>query len=347
MGFYQELSCVTLSCLHRWSKQCRILGNGITHAASWDFPGLSSLLNGRFVLREHAGGRLWCCWTWRTSLYSQVTHRWFGLILLGFLKLGSKELCSFMRNLLLKTVHLFWCLSFWAVFQAQRILSPAAVTGYLRQNVSLPCTFIPGPEDDQITQVQWGFKENEGNETIILVSNQEFGIKIHDTFLKDKVGIKEQALIIGGLAERDAGAYTCRISAFPGGSFEASVQLLVEGEHLREPVVRRSDECANNEAIVSCFLKQSSCCGHRPRFPLLSLLSCCCCSWQPLCTSCSSEGVWQLWITQAAYVALDRFTPHHISYINMHDSLSQSNQSLFIDSFTIRISASLVFSPQN
>lgn len=109
-------------------------------------------------------------------------------------------------------------------------MSPAVVTGYLRQNVSLPCKFIPGPEDDQITQVQWGFKENERNETIILVFHQQLGIKIHDTFLRDKVAIKEQALIISHLEERDAGTYTCKISAFPGGSFEASIQLLVEGE---------------------------------------------------------------------------------------------------------------------
>lgn len=108
-------------------------------------------------------------------------------------------------------------------------MSPAAVTGFLRQNVSLPCEFIPGPENDQITQVQWGFTENE---TTILVFHQQLGIKIHDTFLKDKVAIKEQALIISHLEERDAGAYTCRISAFPGGSFEASIRLLVEGERL-------------------------------------------------------------------------------------------------------------------
>ncbi|TNN02835.1 hypothetical protein fugu_010322 [Takifugu bimaculatus] len=118
------------------------------------------------------------------------------------------------------------------VSPAQRIVSPAVVTGYLRQNVSLPCKFIPGPTNDQITQVQWGFKENEWNETIILVSNQELGIKIHDTFLKDKVAIKEQALIISHLEERDAGAYTCKISAFPGGSFGASIQLLVEEQLL-------------------------------------------------------------------------------------------------------------------
>ncbi|XP_029694646.1 nectin-4-like isoform X4 [Takifugu rubripes] len=126
------------------------------------------------------------------------------------------------------------------VSPAQRIVSPAVVTGYLRQNVSLPCKFIPGPTNDQINQVQWGFKENERNETIILVSNQELGIKIHDTFLKDKVAIKEQALIISHLEERDAGAYTCRISAFPGGSFGASIQLLVEGLSLQPGAASKS-----------------------------------------------------------------------------------------------------------
>lgn len=123
-----------------------------------------------------------------------------------------------------------------AVFQAQRIVSPAVVTGFLRQDVSLPCKFIPGPMKDHITQVQWGFKEKDQNETIILVFHQELRIKIHDTFLRDKVSIKEEALIISHLEERDAGTYTCKIAAFPGGSFQASIQLLVEGEqHLQLP----------------------------------------------------------------------------------------------------------------
>lgn len=110
-------------------------------------------------------------------------------------------------------------------------MSPAKVTGYLRHDVFLPCKFIPGPKHDSVTQVQWGFKEAEQNETVILVSNHQYGVDIRDTFLKGKVKIQEQSLIISDLEERDAGWYACKITAFPGGSFEASIQLIVQGKH--------------------------------------------------------------------------------------------------------------------
>lgn len=117
-----------------------------------------------------------------------------------------------------------------AVFQAQGIVSQARVIGYLRHDVFLPCKFVPGPSNDNVTQVQWGFKETKQNETVILVSNYQLGVNVPDTFLKDKVQIREQSLIIRGLAERDAGLYTCKISAFPSGSFETVVQLVVLGK---------------------------------------------------------------------------------------------------------------------
>lgn len=74
-----------------------ILGNRITQVASLDFLGFSSVFGScRFVLREHADHHLWSCWTWCTSLHSQVTQR--GFFLLWSLKLRSKELCSFVQN---------------------------------------------------------------------------------------------------------------------------------------------------------------------------------------------------------------------------------------------------------
>lgn len=80
-------------------------------------------------------------------------------------------------------------------------------------------------------QVQWGFKGTEQNESIILVFHQQLGITIHNTFLKDKVAIQDQSLIISDLEERDTGVYTCKIFACLGGSFEAFIQLIVQGKH--------------------------------------------------------------------------------------------------------------------
>lgn len=115
-------------------------------------------------------------------------------------------------------------------------MSEAAVTGYLRHDVFLPCKFIPGSANDSVTQVQWGVQEPGQNETVILVSHQHHGVKVHDTFLKDKVAIQDQSLIISDLAERDAGLYACKISAFPSGSFSASIRLMVQGKpHLQIP----------------------------------------------------------------------------------------------------------------
>lgn len=104
------------------------------------------------------------------------------------------------------------------------------MTGYLRHDAFLPCKFIPGSKNDTVTQVQWGFKETEQNGTVILVSHYQLGVSVHDTFLKDKVEIREQSLIIRDLAARDAGLYTCTISVFPSGSFAASIRLVVRGK---------------------------------------------------------------------------------------------------------------------
>lgn len=114
------------------------------------------------------------------------------------------------------------------------------MTGYLRHDAFLPCKFIPGSKNDTVTQVQWGFKETEQNGTVILVSHYQLGVNVHDTFLKDKVEIREQSLIIRDLAARDAGLYTCTISAFPSGSFAASIRLVVRGKrHLQTSQLSR------------------------------------------------------------------------------------------------------------
>lgn len=145
----------------------------------------------------------------------------------------------------------FWCLFCGAVFQAQRLTS---VTGYLRHDAFLPCKFIPGSKNDTVTQVQWGFKETEQNGTVILVSHYQLGVNVHDTFLKDKVEIREQSLIIRDLAARDAGLYTCTISAFPSGSFAASIRLVVRGKrHLQTSQLSRK----SRRARVTCHVSPS------------------------------------------------------------------------------------------
>lgn len=119
---------------------------------------------------------------------------------------------------------------FCAVFEAQEVRVQREVTGYVGHDVTLPCRFIPRPENDKITQSQWGLKQAEGKEITIVVFNGEFGINVTDSFLKEKVEIAEQSLIIRDADKRDAGLYTCKIVTFPSGSFQGSTNLIVQGK---------------------------------------------------------------------------------------------------------------------
>lgn len=158
------------------------------------------------------------------------------------------------------------------------------MTGYLRHDVFLPCKFIPGPTNDNVTQVQWGFQESEQNETVILVSHHQLGMKVHDTFLKHKVAIKEQSLIVRDLAERDAGLYACRISAFPSGTFSASVRLMVQGKpHLQDLSAVTKDH-GRTEQITKPWCRVSS---TRADSVIIGRAGCCCdCCLLAVCDHC-------------------------------------------------------------
>lgn len=117
-----------------------------------------------------------------------------------------------------------------AVLEAQEVKVQREVNGYLGRDVSLPCKFIPGPDNDNITQIQWDVKAADGHRITILVFHSVFGVDVHDTFLKEKVRFANDSLTIRGVEKRDAGLYTCKIAAYPAGSFERSTNLVVRGE---------------------------------------------------------------------------------------------------------------------
>ncbi|KAM8733903.1 nectin 1a-like isoform 1-T2 [Acanthopagrus schlegelii] len=114
------------------------------------------------------------------------------------------------------------------VLESQDVKVPSAVTGYVGHDVTLPCDFIPGQNDTKITQVQWALKPPGGEEIIIIVFSYTLGVSTHETFLKGRVEIKEQSLIIKNVKKGDAGSYTCSIATFPSGSFERSTELVVQ-----------------------------------------------------------------------------------------------------------------------
>ncbi|KAL3059698.1 hypothetical protein OYC64_014322 [Pagothenia borchgrevinki] len=112
--------------------------------------------------------------------------------------------------------------------EAQQVKVEPEVTGYLGEEVTLRCQYIPGPEDDIIVQVQWELKTPEGEDILIIVSNAYSEVSVQDTFLKGRVKIAEQSLIIQDVEMRDAGSYTCIVTAFPSGVFEGTIQLVVK-----------------------------------------------------------------------------------------------------------------------
>ncbi|XP_050931986.1 nectin-3-like protein [Lates calcarifer] len=114
------------------------------------------------------------------------------------------------------------------VLEAQQVNVKPEATGYLGHDITLPCQFIQGPENANITQVQWDLLEPEGKRVTIIVSNSQFGVNIYDSPLKGRVEIKEQSLIIKDVEMADAGSYMCTFTTFPSGSFEGTTKLVVK-----------------------------------------------------------------------------------------------------------------------
>ena len=121
-------------------------------------------------------------------------------------------------------------LPFGTVFLGQEVIAQQEVTEYLGHDATLPCP-CPLGKDNNVTQLQWLFRHAEGqNQTSIIISNPPNSLHIAETFLKERVKISQQSLIIREVENGDAGIYTCKIASFPGGSFEGTIKLVVQGE---------------------------------------------------------------------------------------------------------------------
>ncbi|XP_049438476.1 nectin-1-like isoform X4 [Epinephelus fuscoguttatus] len=137
----------------------------------------------------------------------------------------TMKTCSRSPLLLLWFIHV----TIPAVLEAQEVKVSSTVTGYLGHDVTLPCTFIQGAQHADITQVQWELKPPEGENIVLIVFNVNFGVSVYNTFLKDRVELEEQSLIVRDVQMTDAGSYTCSIATFPSGSFEGTTNLVVQG----------------------------------------------------------------------------------------------------------------------
>ncbi|XP_071326933.1 nectin-2-like isoform X2 [Trachinotus anak] len=137
--------------------------------------------------------------------------------------LCSMKPCSKSPPMLLKLIYI----TLLPVLEAHRVNVQPEVTGYLGQDVTLPCQFIQESGNASITQVQWDLLQPEGEPITIVVSSSQFGVNIPDSPLKGGLDITEQSLTIKDVEMRDAGLYRCTIATFPLGSFVGTTKLVV------------------------------------------------------------------------------------------------------------------------
>ncbi|XP_047455051.1 nectin-4-like [Mugil cephalus] len=114
------------------------------------------------------------------------------------------------------------------VLEAQRIKVLPEVTGYLGEDVTLPCNFTQGQTLNSITHVQWNVLSSDRYRTTLIVFNSAYGLVIHESPLKGRLEIEGESLIIKSVEKTDAGSYVCIISAFPSGSYEGTTKLIVQ-----------------------------------------------------------------------------------------------------------------------
>ncbi|KAJ1133388.1 hypothetical protein NDU88_011683 [Pleurodeles waltl] len=113
---------------------------------------------------------------------------------------------------------------------AQRVKVRDEVTGFVGQDVTLPCTLSTDDPSIKITQVTW-VKEVGGKKTNVAVFNPAFGTNLpikHISFLRPS--LTEPTLVISTLRMTDEGSYTCEFATYPNGNEEGTTRLSLLGE---------------------------------------------------------------------------------------------------------------------
>ncbi|XP_078507397.1 nectin-2 isoform X2 [Lissotriton helveticus] len=113
---------------------------------------------------------------------------------------------------------------------AQRVKVRDEVTGFVGQDVTLPCTLPIDDPSIKITQVTW-VREAGGKKTNVAVYNPSFGTNLpikHIAFLQPS--LTEPTLVITGLQMADEGAYTCEFATYPNGNEEGTTKLILLAE---------------------------------------------------------------------------------------------------------------------
>lgn len=108
------------------------------------------------------------------------------------------------------------------------------VTGYVGRDVELPCP-LTKKTNVRIVQVEWRLlRQPEKKEGITIIVSNQGNDAPADTFLKDRVEVSGQSLIIKNVTNQDAGSYTCLLTTFPNGSLKEATNLVIRD--LPEPM---------------------------------------------------------------------------------------------------------------
>ncbi|XP_060114219.1 LOW QUALITY PROTEIN: nectin-2 [Heteronotia binoei] len=118
-----------------------------------------------------------------------------------------------------------------AVVLAQRVKVQDEVTGYVGQEVTLPCNFINTSPDIKVSQVTW-LKETGTRKQSVAVYHPDHGPSYptekgtgHIRFRAPS--LQDAALVIGPLRMSDEGIYTCEFATYPLGNEDGVTRLTI------------------------------------------------------------------------------------------------------------------------
>ncbi|XP_061453864.1 nectin-2 isoform X2 [Rhineura floridana] len=114
---------------------------------------------------------------------------------------------------------------------AQSVKVQDEVTGYLGQDVTLPCNFAKTSSAVKVSQVTW-VKEARGRKQNVAVYHPELGPSYPMERDRGRIRFRTQSLedatlIIGPLNMTDEGTYTCEFATYPLGNEDGITNLII------------------------------------------------------------------------------------------------------------------------
>uniref|UniRef100_A0ACB8FS67 Uncharacterized protein n=1 Tax=Sphaerodactylus townsendi TaxID=933632 RepID=A0ACB8FS67_9SAUR len=114
---------------------------------------------------------------------------------------------------------------------AQRVKVRDEVTGYVGQEVTLPCHFASTSPDIKVSQVTW-VKEAGTKKQNVAVYHPDHGPSYPMERGSGRIRFQAQSLqdatlVIGPLRMSDEGTYTCEFATYPLGNEDGVTQLII------------------------------------------------------------------------------------------------------------------------